>query len=353
MNKILPVVMDTSFNRLAVINDYSSFIWTSRFYNTGDFQLITDVNPKNISLFKKDYYIERDDDENTGIIEDIIIQRNEEGKDQLIVKGRFLQSILSRRIVGTVASERSFEDETVTDVIDSLITKNIINPTSTNRKISNFVSNYTAFESDTISGFFMGENLMTIVSKLCEEHGIGFKVTLYNGNKFRFQLYEGVDRTYDQNDRPWVVFSNKYNNMLSSEYEENYQKRISAVWIRGQDTEIGEEDSLWVAIGEESTGIIRREFYKDAKSIDRRDFNTFTYRKFLQQAGYEAFTNYSVAFQGVVYFGDNVYRQEINLGDLCVIENSDWGISVNSRLVEVIESVNEVGEYSITPTVGI
>ena len=61
----------------------------------------------------------------------------------------------------------------------------------------------------------------------------------------------------------------------------------------------------------------------------------------------------TAAFTGTVYFENVKYKEDVNVGDMCVIENSRWGIYMTSRLVEVIESVAESGEYSIVPTFGV
>ena len=73
----------------------------------------------------------------------------------------------------------------------------------------------------------------------------------------------------------------------------------------------------------------------------------------LEEAGREALKPWTTAFSGTVYFDNVKYKQDVFLGDLCVIENSVWGIYINARLVEVIESVSETGEYSIIPAFGI
>ena len=67
----------------------------------------------------------------------------------------------------------------------------------------------------------------------------------------------------------------------------------------------------------------------------------------------ESLTTITTAFTGTVYFGNLQWKLDVNIGDICVIENKRWGIYINSRLVEVIESMNEAGEYSIVPTFGI
>lgn len=349
MKEILPIVMNTSFQRLAVIDDYSSFIWSPRYYTTGDFQLIVDVKESNMQLFQKDYYIVRDDDDNVGVIEDILIQRNEDAHEVFIVKGRFLASILGRRII---ALQTTLSGQ-VSACINSLITQNIINPSIAARKISNFVlGSYSGLPSQTMEAQYTGKNLLETISDICNAYGLGFKVTLNANNQFVFMLYSGKDRTYDQNVNPWVIFSDTYDNLLSSEYEENYQDIATAVLVAGEGEGL-DRKTAWVTDG--STGLLRHEVYKDQRNIRSNDgeITPADYTKLLQEAGKESLTKYTAAFTGTVYFDNITYKQDINLGDLCVIENPRWGIYMNTRLVEVIESVNEAGEYSIIPTFGV
>lgn len=346
MEKMLPIVMNTQFEKLAVIDDYSSFIWTNRYYTTGDFQLIVDVSERNMAIIKKDYYIMRDDDENVGIIEDVVIRRNEDGQDQLIIKGRFLASILARRIVAvqTTVSGK------ISDCIEQLIDENIINPSSASRQIADFT--ITSYEVATeINAQYTGNNLLDVISSLCEVYGIGFKVTLNSDNEFVFTLYEGVDRTYDQNVNDWVIFSDTYDNLISSEYEENYQNVTNAVLVVGEGEEFEDRVKVWVGT---ETGLDRFEKYKDAKNIKSNDgeITPEEYEELLTEAGKEIVTQYTTAFTGKVYFDNIQYKQDVYLGDICVIENATWGIHINSRLVEVIESIDETGQYTITPTFG-
>ena len=339
--------MDDNFNRLTVIDDYISFIWTTRYYTSGDFELCVDVNPKNMSLYKRDYYIVRDDDENVGIIEDIVIQRNDDGHEMLIVSGRFLSCVLGRRII---AAQTTVTGK-ISACINTLITNNVINPSISARQIPNFIlGSYDI--ATTMNAQYTGKNLLDTISDICKAYGIGFKVTLNSNNQFVFILYQGVNRTYDQSLNPWVIFSDKYDNLLSSEYEENYKNVVTAVLVAGEG-EGTERKTAWVTDG--SVGIDRYEKYKDQRQIQSNDgeISDAEYMQLLQEAGKEDLTAYTTAFTGTVYFDNIKYKEDVNVGDLCVIENSNWGIYVNSRLVEVIESVSESGEYSIVPTFGV
>lgn len=347
MKKMLPVIMNDQFERLAIIDDYSSFIWSTRYYTSGDFQLMVDVNESNMNLFMKDYYVVRDDDENVGIIEDIQIQRNEDLHEVLIIKGRFLDAIIARRIIAVQTTVNG----KVSACIEQLLTENIINPSISARKIANFtISSYEI--STTMHAQYTGKNLLETISSICQTYGIGYKVTLNDDHEFVFQLYEGIDRTYDQNVHSWVIFSDTYDNLLSSQYEENYKDIANAVLVAGEGEGL-DRKTLWVSDG--STGLARHEIYKDQRNIrsDDGEIPEEEYEELLEEAGKESLTKYTTAFTGKVYFDSITYKQDINVGDLCVIENSRWGIYLNTRLVEVIESVNEAGEYSITPTFGV
>lgn len=346
MKQILPIVMNDQFQKLAVIEDYTSFIWTTRYYAVGDFELCVDVNAQKMALFKQDYFILREDDDNVGIIEDIVIQRNEDGNEILIVSGRFLGGILGRRII---AAQTTVSGK-ISACVNKLITDNIIDPEIAARQIDNFVlGDYEI--ATAMKAQYTGKNLLDTISGLCETYGLGFKVTLNDDNQFVFQMYEGTDRTYDQNVNPWVIFSDAYDNLLSSEYEENYQNIATAVLVAGEG-EGSARKTAWVTDG--ATGLDRHEVYKDQRNIrsDDGEISDAEYTQLLQESGQESLTNYTTAFTGNVYFDNITYKQDINVGDLCVIENTRWGIYINSRLVEVIESVSETGEYTIVPTFG-
>lgn len=344
---MIPIVMNTSFERLAEIDDYSSFIWTTRYYSAGDFELCLPVKNTDLTLFQKGFYVVRDDDENIGIIEDLQIQRNEDGSEMMIISGRFLPAILARRIIAVQTTVSG----TISECVNQLISENVINPTITARQIENFTVGNHAI-STTMKAQYTGKNLLETISDICKTYGVGFKVTLNDENEFVFNLYTGVDHTYDQDTLPYVIFSDKYDNLLSSQYEENYQNIATAVLVAGEGQGL-ERKTLWVTDG--NTGLNRFEMYKDQRNLqsDGGEISDDEYEDLLEEEGKECLTQYTAAFTGTVYFDNVKYKEDVNIGDLCVIENSRWGMFMNTRLVEVIESVSETGDYNIVPTFGV
>ncbi len=347
MTMMIPVIMNTSFQRLAMIDDYVSFIWTERFYNVGDFELVVSTG-RDLSMFRKGYYVVRDnDDGNAGIVENLKIQSDEDGNEVLIITGRFLPAILERRIIAVQTTVQG----TVSYCVNHLIETNLTNPQASSRKISNFIiGNHSV--SATMKAQYTGKNLLDTVVDVCKTYGVGFRTLLNDNHQFVFDLYEGADHTYDQNVLPYVVFSDKYDNLLSSEYEENYESIATAVLVAGEG-EGRQRKTKWVTTG--ATGMNRYEVYKDQRNLqsDDGEISESEYYDLLEESGKESLTKYTSAFSGSVSFDNVKYRQDVNLGDLCVIENSKWGLRTNARLVEVIESVSEAGVYSIRPTFGV
>ena len=348
MIEILPIVMNKQFERIAIIDDYISFIWTTRFYTCGDFELCVDVNEKNVNLFKEGFYVIRDDDENAGIIENIHIEKNADQQEMLIISGRFLPCIIARRII----AQQTVVDGTVAACVNKLLTDAIINPSITARKISNFIiGQYMTVK--TMQAQYTGDNLRDTICAICQTYGYGFKVILNDQNQFVFSLIEGTDHSYNQSVNPYIVFSDEYDNLLSSQYEEDYQEIATDVLVAGEGEGL-DRRTLWVS-ERTNTGLDRYEVYKDQRNLQSNDgeITDAEYEAQMRESGLESITTITTAFTGTVYFGNLKWKEDVQIGDICVIENKKWGIYINSRLVEVIESVSETGEHSIVPTFGI
>lgn len=82
MNPMIPYIVDTDMEtRLAIVDDYASFIWTERYYDTGDFEIVVPADERFIDLMKKGRYIVREDRAEWGIIEKISIEQIERISD--------------------------------------------------------------------------------------------------------------------------------------------------------------------------------------------------------------------------------------------------------------------------------
>lgn len=256
------MVLNTNLDAIAVVDTYESFIWTDRYYEYGDFELYAPMRTEVLEYFKQDYYLQKRDSDRLMIIEKLLIESDIENGDHITVTGRSLESILLRRIIwGQTTVSGNFQD-----AIEILLDDCIIAPSNTNRKIPNFIfqrSNDPRITSLTMEAQYTGDNLYDVVQKLCEERGVGFKVTLNEDKQFVFSLYIGTDRSYEQTAVPYVVFSPNFDNVISSNYMESKSSLKNVALVGGE----GEGSARrYTAVGNLS-GLNRRELFVDARDI--------------------------------------------------------------------------------------
>lgn len=343
-----PIILNKNFEKIGLVDDFSSFIWTSRFYKCGDFELVVPADLSHVQLLQIGFYVMKDDDENVGIIEDISLSIDDDQSDQMIVTGRFLPCILERRIIATQTQLYG----TVSDGIAALINDAIVYPVIAARKIDNFIINPTNF-TDRLEAQYTGKNLLETIEAICEEKHLGFNVTLSAENNFVFTLYDGTDRSYSQDKNPRVIFSDEYDNLLTSEYAEQSSGLVTDVLVAGEGEGI-ERKTIW-ASNDNLTGLDRYEIYHDQRNMSTNDGETSDEEYYAQmlQEGLEQITTITKAFEGTVYFDNIEYKKDIFMGDIASIENKKWGVSVDSRLIEIIESIDEAGTYEIVPSFGV
>ena len=344
--QMIPTILNPARERIAEIDDFTSFIWTQRFYASGDFELCADIS--RLPFLVPGNYVMRKNDNRAGIIEKIQVSRSEEKQEMVIASGRMLPSILSRRIISTQTQISGL----VTASIELLITENAINPSNTARKITDLSFTNNSASTAQIDAQYTGQGLLETISGLCETNSIGMDCTFDDDYNFVFSLYDGVDRSYAQSVNPYVVFSDQYDNLLNSEYIEDYTDFATDVLVGGEGEGIN-RTMVWSAKDSQS-GLSRYEKFLDASSAVSNDniITQETYEKQLEGLGLEEVTEYTTAFSGEVDFSGVELGVDINIGDICTIENVRWGMYINSRLIEVIESIGEDGAYSAVPTFG-
>lgn len=364
------LVLDENFLSTEILDSYESLIWTDRYNQYGDFEVYVSAEAKVLPFLKSSHYLWRKDSEHVMIIEDTHIESNPEDGAHAIVTGRSLESILSYFVVANrITLKGNFQTE-----IKRLLTENIINPSMVERKVGNFIFRDSTDEVITsleVDVQYFGENIYDVISSLCIAKGIGFKITLEDGN-FVFELYSGVDRSYDQNLRPFVVFSPEFDNLLSSDYVSNTSEMKNCAFIVGEEekeetTEDNDGNEITTVIPQLSTnigdavGIKRREIfvdsgstkrtYKDEESGEELTFTEEEYIKLLKEAGETELKLYPAEkkFNGQIDTGDQwVYGEDFYMGDIVQIRN-EYGMEAKSRMVELTSSDSASG-YEYYPT---
>lgn len=194
----MPIFMlyDSSYDFKTTIDDFISLLWVSKFREIGEFELQVYDTKANRSLFKKKDILRRTDSKQLMFVEKITTRRAVDEPDTLLISGRSCESILSRRVI---MDHMTFSGSDIYRIAKKIIDENVISPTNSNRKISNFTMGTTSDTgvTTTLSDPY-GEQIDAVITDICEESGGGWRVvhagTVPSG-EFTFYIYKGLDRS--------------------------------------------------------------------------------------------------------------------------------------------------------------
>lgn len=362
------IVLNTNFENIGVLDTYKSLIWTDRYSSCGDFEIYVTAYSDILYELQQGYYLWSDSSEHLMIIESVEIKSNVESGNYATITGRSLESILTRRIVW----KKTVLNGKINSQIKKLITENIISPSDSKRKISNFIfqdSTDSAIDAISIRAQFTGDTLYDAIKSVCDTVNIGFKITLNANNQFVFSLYSGKDRSYDQLDLPYISFSPQFDNILNSDYSstrkdfknvtlvagEGVNKDITSYKLDSSVLEISSSDGssalrrVYETGDTAASGLDRYELFTDARDIsstvDEKTMSDDEYNALLQQRGNEKLAECKEvqAFDAEVETNlMYTFGKDYFMGDIVEFEN-EYGIQAKARVIEYIQSISTDG----------
>lgn len=385
-------ILDSNYEKLGYIDHAESVLWIKRLNDVGECELYLPADYEYISMIISGKYVYREDDDMLCEIKAVEIETDVENGDYIIVTGYDVKNKLAGRVV---ASEITYSG-TVADFIKKLITDNVINPTQTNRKITNFTfdnSNIGSFK-ETINVTAFTEDLLELIKTTCKTFNYGFRVKYINDTKtLQFGLFKGLNKA-NITSETYVEFSPEYSNIISSNYKEdntNY-KNVCYVLYKNIDESQG---LLSVYVGDkEPTGEDRKEIYVDGSNTNRNiteeelktlfpdcvkgtsnysitlngqqivvanyvvdgdelkiTITNYTYFILIRNIGYNTLSQYvkTKTFTGEVDSINNYeYKKDYDLGDVVKVVN-EYGIEAEAIITEVMESDDNEDGYVVEP----
>lgn len=338
-------VLNKDMQAIHLLDTFESLLWTERYYECGDFEISSPASIELLKTFEKENYLWSKDSDTVMIIEDLEISSDQDKGTLFSVTGRSLESILERRIVWnpTVLTGN------LQDGIEKLLNENVISPTIQERKIENFLFEQSADEQITkltVEAEYDGDNLYEVIQTLCKTNSVGFKVVINDKNQFVFKLYSGVDRSYNQNEVPYVLFSPKFDNIINSNYlESNKTLKTVALVVDGKEDK--RKTVVVEAEGDAKTNLERRELYVSSSvSSDESDVISK-----MKETGKVELTKNTITktFEGEVESTQlYVYGEDFFIGDIVQVVN-EYEVEAKTRVVEVVTS-QTLEENKIYPT---
>ena len=324
-------VYDTDLTAVGIIDNYTSVIWTLRYNDTGDFEMYTKATRDILDMCKIGRYIVRKSDNTMMIIKSVVRNESVERGNYITITGVSIESIISQRICWNVTLIEGRAEE----CIYLLVNDNCIDPTNADRIIPNLkLSPSKHLTAEIELNDYTGVNVLDAVKQLCDIAGYGFRIT-FDGKNLLFEVYNGADHSKNQKVNPYIIFDGEC--LSETNYQNNSTNYKNVARIGGSGEGINRVFAS--VIHGAANGIDRFEMFVDNGSeIDTG---------ILLAAGRDALQEYKSVktFDGELsdYYA---YGVNYSLGDIVQIEN-DSRISATARVIEVIQSIDDSGIYTI------
>lgn len=346
-------ILDSSFKTILLIDTFESLLWVERYLGAGNFEIYSPVELNILKQIKKGYYGWLKGSESTMIIDNIQVSTDTESGPKMTFSGRSLEWILHRRIIWN----QTILSGSLQDGVKKLLMENAINPEINDRKIENLIFEETddpAITSLELNAQYTGDDLYDAIYSICETNNIGFKITLNENYQFVFKLYSGKDRSYNQIENPYVIFSSKFENIISSNYIDSDSTLRNVALVAGEDS--GTDRKRFI-VGS-SSGLERRELYVDARDIQSETYEGVIeeddYYERLKTRGEQKLSEYksTTSFEGEMETTKTfIYGQDFFKGDIIQFVN-EYDMEARVRVMELIRAQDASG-YSTYPTFNI
>ena len=345
-------IFDRSLNFKGIIEGFKSLRYVRKYYERGEFELHCGLTPEALFLLKRENILYIKGDLEAAYIEFINYKQDEEGKEIVIAKGKFLTGYLDRRIVwGT-----EIINNTAENAMRQLVEHNCINPADPSRKINNLILGSLKSFPESVDYQVSYANLAEEVQSLSNISNLGHRINLDIANKkLIFDVYKGLDRSINQNINPRAIFSKEFENVLAQEFTDSLNNYKNLALVGG----IGEGSERKLAIVGNAAGLDRFEIFADQRSLSNVDesnnvLSETAYTNLLIEKGNEtlAATKEILTFDSTINNNSSLrYKIDFDLGDIVTCVSKRWGLVINTRITEIEEIYEEQGQ-SINITFG-
>jgi hypothetical protein len=354
-------VYDTNMNILGVIDNFQSFIWTRRYWECGEMKLFAPYTENHIKLLQQGNMIMKSGGHEVAQIAYINIKQDIQGKDQIEVQGKFIASWLKRRIV----VKPVVVSATTQTIINRLVSENITAASVVARRIPNLAIETVAGVGGGVIQYANEDqvDVLTAVENAAMAAKLGFMVrTDPTTGQHYFRVYKGRDLTYQNTaGNPPCVFSQEFDNVLEHEYTSSTENLRTYAYVRGEKVNNVPPKNAEVGTG---TGLDRLELFVDGSDIQQSSENaagntvTMTDTQYInalkQRANEELeYHTESLSFSSVINPESNLkYMVDFDLGDRVTCRDRRWGVTIDVRITEVIETFEKGKNGDLEVTFG-
>ena len=158
------------------------------------------------------------------------------------------------------------------------------------------------------------------------------------------ELYHGIDRSYNQIVVPRVVFSPSFDNVVSSDYEDNHSNAKTFCYVHSVYYDNNAETEVTRTSGS-GTGLMRKEIYVPSGISKEEGMTLEDFYAKLDQDASASLSERKVkkSFEGECETNRMFkYKEDFFLGDICHVAN-EYGYEATSRVEEYLWSISDSG----------
>jgi len=343
-------ILNKNLAPVTVFFSFISCIWTTQYYDAGEFELVVEYSEENLSALAVDNFIIKNNTNEIAIIEKIRYEYSPDEGGTITASGRMAISLLDRRLIGYIISNNHpvtyqycAQGGNMEDYARQTVKHMAIEPYGGNNAkiIPNLAlgtdKGYAETSSKHISTY---QNCLSTLTAFLATKSMAHRI-VYNAdtNKLEYEVYKGTNRSGT------LVFSRYLENLLSFAYEIDETEWKNAIYIGGD----GEGASRYVAtVGmngyPSGGGLNRREVFYDASSTKEDGTTDSAYITLIKNEARQECKEYAIV-KNVEAEIDLVnsglqFGTDYNVGDVILIRDI---VDFKPRITTIIESQSADG----------
>jgi hypothetical protein len=332
-------IFDTNFTLQGVMDEIFNIEINHFFYECDTISFSVPYTDDNYLTLQLGGILYRSDTQKAYRIHTVEIN---ESQKSILGNGYGLESILDQRIVSSPAA---FSGKKPSFIMESLVDKNLISATDSNRRLPNLSINTLSATQSTMDATYYGETLYSIISELSKSNELGYRFN-YDpiAKTIVFEAFLGVDRTINQSAVDPIRWSSRWgdtrdeNFLLSNKSYKNFVYLTSADQTNPITTSVG-SGSGWSRFESFSNATdINQQLKDDAGNV----LTAAQVTNLLKSRGnLELFRNYLISDYSFTLNTDipQIFQKDYNVGDIISVTNENYGIIKHSRIISVNEKI--------------
>ena len=320
------LALDQGFEPVAYLS-YFNLQWTREYYQPGQFSVqiaAADYDPAMAYLYTPDR-------PETGIIQKVELTETVKGR-VVQLSGYFLEAILNDKVVYPTY----YATGTIPAAVVSML-----------RQYKGDIPLLTVADVQVAQGEAgawqeTGGQLATVAYTKLQTVQMSLRCRYdYQANTITAEVWQGLDRTQDQEENPFVTFSDGFGNLAEVEASRDTSNYRNYAIVCGQD----QAENRKVAYADLSGGGYKRELYVDAsgEQWDQAEQTEAEYLAGLQQLGMDKLLDYTIIANVDIQAAASgfEYLKDWDLGDLVDVIVKDIGLAMQARIVTVREVIKK------------